>query len=742
MSPRTDAERNLGLLGATGVGVGAIVGGGILALAGVAFATTGPAAILAFGLNGVIALLTALSFAEMASKFPESGGTYAFSKKVLSVEAAFTVGWVVWFASIIAAVLYALGFAHFALLMVSDLWRVLQGDAPNWLTSSSTVTGLAMATTVALAANLMIRSAGGGQWANIGKVLVFAVLILGGLWAVLRQPISDTQTALQPFFTAGFGGLLQAMGYTFIAWQGFDLIAAVGGEVREPSKTLPRAMLLSLAIALAIYLPLLFLIATVGVPAGQSITTVAAAGPEGVVAASARHYLGPFGYWLVLVAAVLSMFSALHANLFAASRIARAMARDRTLPAPLAKLNTSRHTPVVAVGVTALLVCVTVLILPSVAAAGAASSLIFLVTFALAHWVAILVRQRSVHRPPPFRVPLFPLAPVVGGLACVGLAVFQGVMVPLAGTIAVIWLSVGGILFLALFARRARVIDVSSVAFDPELVTLRGRSPLVLVPIANPQNSPAMLALADALVPANVGRVLIHTVVVTPNDWRPDSDPAPIEKSQAVLRELLKASAGAGIRVEALTTVAPQAMEEIARVARLHRCDSVLLGLSELSQDAHGTQLESLVGALNANVVVLRSRENWRLAHAKKILVPIRGRGGHQHLLAQLLGSILRDTKREVTFLRVLPTTVGQDDLRRATRELAHLAHDYVRERSEVEVLQSDDPLATIAQRANESDLLILGVNRQGRQKKLFSSFTRQIAARTTCPIIVLSRRG
>ena len=85
------------MLAATGVGVGAIVGGGILALSGVAFATTGPAAVVAFGLNGVIALLTALSFAEMASKFPESGGTYAFSRKVLSVEAAFAVGWVVWF---------------------------------------------------------------------------------------------------------------------------------------------------------------------------------------------------------------------------------------------------------------------------------------------------------------------------------------------------------------------------------------------------------------------------------------------------------------------------------------------------------------------------------------------------------------------------------------------------------------------------------------------------------------------
>ena len=103
----------MGLLAATGVGVGAIVGGGVLALAGVAFATTGPSAIIAFALNGAIAMLTALSFAALASRFPESGGTYTYARKVLTVEAAFAVGWVVWFASVVAAVLYALGFAVF-----------------------------------------------------------------------------------------------------------------------------------------------------------------------------------------------------------------------------------------------------------------------------------------------------------------------------------------------------------------------------------------------------------------------------------------------------------------------------------------------------------------------------------------------------------------------------------------------------------------------------------------------------
>ena len=133
--------RSLGLFDATSIGVGAIVGGGVLALAGAAFSATGPSAALAFGLNGIIALLTALSFSELSTAAPQSGGTYLFAKRVLTVGAAFYVGWVVWFASIVAAALYAIGFATFLLNGLAALWpgapivdqrRRPWSPAPRW----------------------------------------------------------------------------------------------------------------------------------------------------------------------------------------------------------------------------------------------------------------------------------------------------------------------------------------------------------------------------------------------------------------------------------------------------------------------------------------------------------------------------------------------------------------------------------------------------------------------------------
>jgi basic amino acid/polyamine antiporter, APA family len=735
-------RRTIGLLAATGIGIGAIVGGGILALAGVAYATTGPGALAAFALNGLIALLTALSFAEMSAAFPESGGTYTFAKKVLSVQAAFAVGWIVWFASIVATVLYALGFASYAVIVLVELWGAVSGVPPAWLSGRWMMVAVALCTTALYTGSLVRRSSGGRQWATAGKVVVFVVLIAGGLWALTGRSPEAIRASMSPFLAAGASGLLQAMGYTFIALQGFDLIAAVAGEVREPERTIPRAMLLSLAAALAIYLPLLFVLATVGVPPGQSITAASAAEPDTIVATAARNFLGAFGFWLVIVAAILSMLSALQANLLAASRVALSMARDRTLPPLLGRIDERRGTPVTAIVASAVPVAIILLLVPDVAAAGAAASLIFLITFALAHWMSLLARRRRGAQPLPFRVPWFPLVPIVGGVACAGLAVFQGVAVPAAGLIVSVWMGGGAILFVLLLARRARVADASAEAVDPQLVQLRGRSPLVLVPIANPAHAAAMVAVANAMAPPAVGRVLLLSVVVTPARWEADAPPPQLVSAQAVVREALTASFAAGLNPEALTTVASVPWTEIARVARVHRCESLLLGFSSLTESVVTQQVEELMSQVDCDVVVLRAPAGWQLSEARRVLIPIGGRGAHDVLRARLLGSLTRMGAREVTFLGVLPEQAPDAALAATRRSLLRLAEDEVSGHLRVDVLRSDSVAETVARCAGESDLVILGLQRLSRRRKLLGDVVRRVARDTTCGMILISRRG
>ncbi|MCM4159151.1 amino acid permease [Antarcticibacterium flavum] len=510
-SSTPSSTRSIGFMGALGIGVGAMVGGGILALAGVAFAVSGPSAILAFTLNGLIALITALSFAEMASANPQSGGTYTYAKKALSLQVAFGVGWIVWFASLVAAVLYALGFGAFA---VFALQQIPAGGFSQFLENDILPVLLALAAISYFAFSLRKGTGDGGAVINIGKLAVFAVLIAGGLAVFIQTPFDHIANSLDPFFSGGFSGVVAAMGYTFIALQGFDLIGSAAGEIKAPEKTIPKAMMGTLAVGLAVYLPLLFVMSTVGVLPGGSITAMSVEDPETVLVIAAQNYLGAFGFWLVLVAGIFSMLSALQANLFAASRISLRMAEDRTLTHYLSRIDAKYGTPVMSIWITCGIVALLVLILPDVAAAGAASSLIFLITFALAHLIMILMRNRGYKESDTFRAPFFPVLPIVGMAACLGLAIFQAVVVPAAGLISLLWLLIGAVLFISFFVKKAQTIEASEHALDPDLVRLRGLSPLVLLPISNPANAASMVFLANALAPPVVGRVLLHSIVI------------------------------------------------------------------------------------------------------------------------------------------------------------------------------------------------------------------------------------
>ncbi|MXW66168.1 MAG: amino acid permease [Gemmatimonadales bacterium] len=728
------SERHMGLYAATTLGVGAIVGGGILALAGVAFATAGPAAMLAFGLNGGIALLTAMSFARLVRRFPESGGIYTYAKKVLSIEVAFIVGWVVWFASIVAGVLYALGFAAFTVEGLQRLAPSLGGSA-DWLGHGGTRIGLAIAAVVGYSLLLVQRTAGGGNAATIGKVVVFAVLIAGGFVAWLIGSAgtpAETLGRLSPFAPEGSLGLLQAMGYTFIALQGFDLIAAVGGEVRDPERTVPRAMYLSLGIALVVYIPLLIVVATVGAPP-EGIQAAAEAHPEELVAVAAERFMGPAGYWLVIGAGLLSMLSALHANLFGASRVAFSMARDRTLPHHVGEMRARTGTPAVAVAATGTMMMLIAVAVGNVAAAGAASSLIFLISFAMVHWAAMLARLRSGHPRPA-------ALPVIGGALCLGLAIFQAIAVPEAGRVVAVWLGLGAVLYLTFLAPGARLADASAQARDPDLVRLRGRSPLVLVPIANPASA-ATLADAAATVRApGVGRVLLLSVI--PREGRPAvSLDAVVQDAKDILGESVRQGLEGSGRPEALFTVASDVWSEIARVANSHRCDTVLLGLTRLTQPRVEAHLERLVSEIDADVVIVRSPPGWRIAETRRVLVPVRGRRGHSELRARLLGSLARSSEPWVTFLHTLPSGTPSDGRRRIERGIRRLARDEAAGPHEVAFEYTDDPVEPVARLGRECDLVVMGMERRGRGGPAIGAFALEVARRTDMPLILLGRR-
>jgi hypothetical protein len=160
-----------------------------------------------------------------------------------------------------------------------------------------------------------------------------------------------------------------------------------------------------------------------------------------------------------------------------------------------------------------------------------------------------------------------------------------------------------------------------------------------------------------------------------------------------------------------------------------------------MKRDAIQTPLGHLLTTVACDVVVLRAQPDWRLAHVRRILVPIGGRGWHDRLRARLLGSLFRTGGRDVTFLRVLPKGRPSQELARARRELEHIADREAPGRSRAEVLEADDVVQAILDRASEADMVILGVERANRRHRAFGQVTLRVARETATPVLIISCR-
>ncbi|MFB6356560.1 MAG: amino acid permease [bacterium] len=343
--------RHLGLFEATMIGVGAMIGAGIFVLTGIASGKAGPGAILAFGLNGLVTLFTALSYAELSSAIPESGGGYAYVKRVLPNSIAFMAGWMLWFAYVVACSLYARGFGSYFLEFFHRYAPVITQPLKG-LGHGISVSILTVIISAIFIVINIIGAHASGQTENIitiGKILILAVFIGFGLKQVFQEP-ALVQNNLSPFMPKGITGIVTAMGLTFIAFEGYDLIATVSEEVKNPETTIPRAIMYSLGITVAIYLLVVF-ICVGAVPPKNDVPTwkmLGNFGELGVVEA-AGSFMPNFGVVLVLGGGLFATLSALNATILASSRVAFSMGRDWMLPHSLSEIHSTRKTPVASI---------------------------------------------------------------------------------------------------------------------------------------------------------------------------------------------------------------------------------------------------------------------------------------------------------------------------------------------------------------------------------------------------------
>ena len=237
------------------------------------------------------------------------------------------------------------------------------------------------------------------------------------------------------------------------------------------------------------------------------------------------------------------------------------------------------------------------------------------------------------------------------------------------------------------------------------------------------------------------GRVLLLSVIQPPGMWNRGALEEQLVDVGRILSQSMTISLNAGVTPEWLTTIAASPWTEIGRVARLHRCESLLIGLGELTDESRDPNLENLISTIETNVVILRADESFRLSEVRRVLVPVGGHRDQSRLRARLLSSLQRDGQRQITYQRVLAPNASEGAFRRARQELIDLAHDEVPSECQIELARAPDSTQEVIRTAEDYDLVVLGLKRLGRRRKTFGTFTEQLARSCSTPIVLISQR-
>jgi amino acid transporter len=446
----TQLERTLGLKEALMIGVGTMVGAGIFVLPGSAAALAGPASAVAFSVAGAIAMLTALSASELATAMPASGGPYHFINKGLGPLFGSIAGLGNWLGLAFATAFYAVGFGNYVSPLMASLELNL-GIVSTVPLSGPQIGGL-VAATVFIAVNYLSTD-GTGDLQN-----VIVIVLLGILGAFMAFGATQAEVGtLRPFFPEGAGAILPTTALVFVSYLGFAQVATVAGEIKQPGRNLPRAMVGGVLLVTLIYaVSMLILLGVVPLDLVAGSGTAIATGAEAIFGAFG---VGVVGVGLLTFGGLLATASSANASVLSASRISYAMSRDGLMDSRLSKIHGSFNTPYRSIALTGALILLFI-VAGKVNALAKAGSVLHLLVYGLLNVSLIVFREtEAMGYDPGFEVPAYPVVPALGALlsfALIGFMALQQIL--LAGGLVV----GGGIWYLVYV--RTRVDDTSALA--------------------------------------------------------------------------------------------------------------------------------------------------------------------------------------------------------------------------------------------------------------------------------------
>ncbi len=765
--------RTLTGFNATMIGLGAMIGAGVFVLTGIAAGEAGPAAIIAFALNGIVTTFTAFSYAELASSIPEAGGGYAFVKRVFPGVLGFTSGWMLWFAYTVACSLYAVGFAGYFIELLEVYFPPIYGALVGVISRGHAVSAITFAITSFFITINVLGADVTGKAENVitlAKVAVLGLFIAFGLGALFRSP-ELARANFTPLFPKGLGGVAAAMGLTFIAFEGYDLIATVSEEIKNPTRNIPIATFVSLGAAVIIYLFILWV--SIGAvdatrfgevynklpsqlpaefnphvldpadPALNTVWEILGIYKETGIVRAAENFMPSVGVLIIVFGGLLSTMSALNATVLASSRVAFSMGRERMLPSRFAIIHPVHRTPHIAVLATGFILAGMAVTLP-IEVVGSGASLLFLLSFVLVNVSAIIIR-RSEPELQGFKTPLFPLLPILGIVSNSALAIYQFTFQPMAWYISLGWVAVGLVIYYT-YTTRLEAVEVvpSELIVHEEVLAVKEYS--VLLPVANEKQAHQLSILGAAIAKERDGEVLALHVVRLPVQLSLSEVRYFLAQGKPLMEAVIQEARPFDVPVHTMIRVGRHIASAILDTARQRDSNLIILGwpgYTESQDVAFGRIIDLLAKNPPCDIAVVRFR---RREAPHRILIPTAG-GLHTRLAIDLAIAQARQYERQhpeqypaITLLYVMPEDANSGTTARRYELLRSLGagFDYP---LEALVVTAPDAVTGILREAEKHNLVIMGATEERLfEQRLFGSISERVAHECTKTVIVVKR--
>jgi amino acid transporter len=523
-----------------------------------------------------------MAYAELGSAMPEAGGGYLWVREGLPRPNAFISGWMAWFAHIVAGSLYAVSFASFlnGLLLQLNFFKDVGSEGTLLILGIIPLDKIIAIASVA--AFTYVNFKGTSETGKTGDIvtviqlgLIFA-LIGAGLWTMHTNP--GWTLNFSDFMPMGIAGVVAAMGLTFIAFEGYEVIVQTGEEVKNPKRNIPRAIFISLSAVVVLYCLIAFVSIGAIFPEGgiPSWEFIGNQGELGISAAA--ELILPYGAFIVLGGGLISTLAALNATTFSSARVAFAMGRHYNLPHKFSAIHPKNKTPYIAILLSGLIMAVMASGLPLDQIAIAAG-VIFLLLFTQVNLAAINIRRIYGDKLDyGFKTPFFPVIPIIGIFLKIGLAIYLLLTEPFSWVITIVWVAIGFAVYRVYIFRKELEHYAPTVTSEG---ALERRDFRILI-LYTPENPDRLIKFAIRVAKENIGEVDVLRVITVPEQTPLSAGIAFADSAKRAYKPLEEALDKEGIINHYLARISHDSTEAILATIEEQHIDLLLADFETL----------------------------------------------------------------------------------------------------------------------------------------------------------------